>query len=245
VSKSFCSNRVGIVAGIGCLTLITVLALSWLDQRCKEVVRKETALYQEMVNGITLASDREYEAAIVILRPLVAGFQSRGFSTDNLTALIDAYLMSIVHADEPLEFSHDLNELLPVLEERMPRYGWRMHQVGWYFFRTGDLLSAVTYFKKAIADFEGFGDFRESADTYWAAALVNIAQGEKALAIANLDIAEERNYRVYNKDIFVADGLAYEHDPWFIRLGMQYKDFWPTIEAIMNDFKNDKKAASH
>jgi len=244
VSKSFYGDRIGIVAGIGCLALMIVLAFSWLDQRCKEAVRKETALYQEMVNGIALASDREYEAAIVILRPLVATFQSRGFSADDLTALIDAYLMSIVHADEPLEFSNDFDELLPVLEERMPRYGWRMHQVGWYFFRTGDLSSAVIYFKKAIADFEGFGDFRESADTYWAAALVNIAQGEKTLAIANLQIAEERNYRVYNQSIFLADGIAYKHDPWFIRLGMQYKDFWPTIEAILDDFENDKKSAS-
>jgi len=126
----------------------------------------------------------------------------------------------------------------------MPRYGWRMHHVRWYYFRTGDIEKAKLYFGKAIDDFDGFGDFRKSADTYWAAALVNIALDEKVLAINNLEIAEERNYRVYNKSIFVADRLAYEHDPWYIRLGMQYKEFWPTIISIVMDFDRCKETQS-
>ena len=228
---------VGLAVVIGCLALVTAIGFWEMDRRIRAAVRQETALFQNALNAIALANDQAYEAAVELLRPLLPAFQERGVPAEELTALIDAYLLSIVNAAEPLEYDRDFNDLLPILETKMPRYGWRMHQAGWYFFRTGDLAAARHYFEKAIADFDGMGDFRESADTYWAAALINIAQGQKDRAIANLEIAEVRNYRQYNKTIFVADRNAYEHDPWFIRLGMQYAEFWPTIEAIIREFE--------
>ena len=230
-------SPVGLAAVIGCLALVTAIGLWGLGHRITTQVRQETALFHDAINAIALANDREYEAAVELLRPLVAAFQERNVPVEKLTAVIDAYLLSIVNAAEPLEYTRDFNDLLPTLETKMPRYGWRMHQAGWYFFRTGDLTAARHYFEKAIADFDGLGDFRESADTYWAAALINIAQGQKDLAVANLEIAETRNFRRYNKAIFVADQSAYQHDPWFIRLGMQYADFWPTIAAIVKQFQ--------
>jgi len=69
--------------------------------------KKETGLYQELVNGITLANEKKYEAAIGVFCSLFTTFREKGFSADELTALMDAYLMSVVKADEPLEFSHD------------------------------------------------------------------------------------------------------------------------------------------
>ncbi len=230
----------GLAALIGCLALVTAISVWGVDRRIAATVRQETALFHDAINAIALASDREYEAAVELLRPLVPAFQEQGIPVQKLTAVIDAYLLSIVNAAEPLEYARDFKDLLPTLETKMPRYGWRMHQAGWFFFRTGDLRAARHYFEKAIADFDGLGDFRESADTYWAAALINIAQGQKDLAVANLEIAESRNYRRYNKAIFIADRSAYRHDPWFIRLGMQYADFWPTIEAIIQAFEPSK-----
>ncbi|MFZ0132170.1 MAG: hypothetical protein WAK95_06480 [Desulfobacterales bacterium] len=235
-------SPVGLTAVIGCLALVTAIGFWVMERRIAATVRQETALFQDAINAIALANDREYEAAVELLRPLVAALQERGVPAQQLTALIDAYLLSIVNAAEPLEYARDFTDLLPALETKMPRYGWRMHQAGWYFFRTGDLAAARHYFEKAIADFDGLGDFRESADTYWAAALINIAQGQKDLAVANLETAETRNYRRYNKSIFIADRSAYQHDPWFIRLGMQYADFWPTMQAILKEFETNQAA---
>ena len=238
-------NWISIFSSLVGLIVILCGVIIWVDKKIANVVEKQLIPYQQLMNGMALANDEEYREAIKVLRPVYKMLRKDNVDPRKLTALLDAYLVSVVYSDEPLEFTQDFNELLPLIETALPRFGWRMHNVGWFFFRTGDLKSAYKYFEKARTGYEGPGDYRAASDTYYSLALVYMAQGNKKLAMENLDIAQERNYRTYNRNIFVADKAAYENDPWFTRLGRQYKPFWPTIREIIDEIEIANKQVNN
>lgn len=231
---------VALLAGIGSLFAVGYGGFFWLDERVEKLVTKQITPYQYLINGITLVQDEEYDKAIEQFRPALRKLKDLNKENKNLGALVDFYLMAMVNSGEPIEYSPDFQKLLPLLKNDLPRWGWRFHQIGWYYLRTGELDKAKENFIKAKRRFKVEDEFSASADTYWALVLVYVASGDIEKAVSHALYAEERRFRDFNLDTLIHDVSAYKNDPWYKRLARSYDDFYKHLEILVNRLKEIK-----
>ncbi|HEP9162235.1 TPA: hypothetical protein VDV10_006369, partial [Pseudomonas aeruginosa] len=115
-------------------------------------------------------------------------------SEKQIISVIDQYLAAIVNSEDITSHEPDFNKIIKKINS-IPKYGWHYHQLGWYYLRTNNLPLAKSSFENALAKYREEGRNRDSADTYWALAMMSLAEGYIPKAIAYTVEAQSRNPR--------------------------------------------------
>lgn len=217
---------------VGFLGLLGILWIGvvYVDQRIDKVFENKISPYQSLLKGITLSNSREYEKAISPLRNSFQAFIEEGSNDENddLYPVINYYLEALANTNSPEDYKSNFNEILRLEESnRIIFDGWRYHQIGWYYFRVGDLEKAEESFNQAIQNYTLKGYYASSSDSFWALALVHLSKGELEEAVSNYEEARTRSY-YYNSKSMITELQNAERSSWYRRL----IDLYPIEESI-------------
>lgn len=211
----------------------------WIEYRIDTKVSERTAPFENLLSGISLIQDEEYDEAVEELEKAFDTFIETKQSEKRLISVIDQYLIAIVNAEDITAHEPDFNKIYKKIGD-IPKYGWHYHQLGWYYLRTNNLELSKKNFERALAKYRESEKNRESADTYWALAMVHLAEGLIPKATAYTVEAQSRNPLVYSTDLLIKDRAAMSKDPWFRRLMRIYPSYEFSFNAWMDTLEGSQ-----
>lgn len=205
----------------------------WLGARIDSTVKTRIEPYEHFLLGLGAVHDEEYDRAVPELDKAFDALQERGDAKEQLVPLIDYYLYAVVNSKHPADYSSRFNKVKKVIDEHaISPDAFCFHQLGWYYLRTGELEQARPQFLRAKDKYAEEDRPRAAADTYWALALIELADGKTEAAVENAREASRKNPVKYDLKQLVQDQGAMREDNWYQVLMRLYPkiDFsWSTF----------------
>ena len=232
-SISWVGNAIGLAAAIG--------IFAFVDARINHLFDKKITPYQELIRGMTLVDSGEEEIAIKYLDKafleLTKDLKEVDTADEFHYPAVDYYLEAITNSRDPEIHQHRFGRILKLEEENQYVFlGWHNNQIGWYYFRTGDLESAQKHFNKAIQQYALREYFPEAAYSFWALMLISLCEGDLDSAMLNYQEARRRDY-TFHPDAALIDLRYMDEDEWFLRLIRLY-DIENHVPAFIDQLEN-------
>ncbi|WP_210444885.1 tetratricopeptide repeat protein, partial [Vibrio crassostreae] len=232
------------VGGILTFALGTgVAGYNIVDNWVENKINNRIAPYEQLISGIALVQDAEYDDAVEVLEKAISGLTAQKMDEQRRKAVIDHYLTAIVNSEDITQHSPDFNKLEEQLK-LVPQYGWHLHNLGWYHLRTNDVDKAEDYFDHALDKYREDQEYREMADSYWALSIVALINQDMKKSIEYTLKAEEANPLGYSLEDWLKDKDAMKLDPWFSRLmriypayGQLFDEWVKEVEKLVGERK--------
>jgi tetratricopeptide (TPR) repeat protein len=227
----------------GALLAGFLAAWLWFDSTLNARVERRIAPYENYLNGAALVTDGEYDRAVPELEKafnmLGKRFDERDSSGENWYPIVDNYLMAIVNSEDPSDHSHRFNKLIRLTDDKFSLNAWQRNQIGWYFLRTGELTKAREHFSKATDMYRVENRYNTASYSYWALALVDLAEGNIESAVGNVQEASKRNSQVFSLEIVITDVKSMREEVWYQRL-INLPTFLQRLEQLKSQTDSSK-----
>lgn len=232
-------KRLGLLMQILGLAGAVITAFLWLGARVDKTVTARIEPYEHFLLGLGAEHDEEYDRAVPEFDKAFDALSKRGDSQEQLVPIIDYYLYAIVNSRHPADYSSRFNKVKKVIDDHaISPDAFCFHQLGWYYLRTGELESARPLFARAKDKYAEEQRERASADTYWALALIDLADGKVDDAVGKAREAALKNPVKYDLRQMARDQGAMKLDPWYQvlmrlypRIGESWSTFFGRLEA--------------
>jgi tetratricopeptide (TPR) repeat protein len=235
------SKRLGLLMQILGLAGAVVTAYFWLGARVDKAVTARIEPYEHLLLGMGAEHDEEYDRAVQEFEKAFDALSKRGDSQEQLVPVIDYYLYAIVNSRHPADYSNKFNKVKRLIDEHaVSPDAFCFHQLGWYYLRTGELENARPLFARAKDKYAEEQRQRASADTYWALALIDLADGKVDEAVGKAREAALKNPVKYDLKQMARDQGAMKIDPWYqvlMRLYPEIDKSWSTFFARLEAAK--------
>jgi len=232
-------SHIGLVTGLFSLIAVFLGWFFWLDRRVQDLVAVKIEPYRKMEAAISRVDKHDYDDAIRPLREAFKEFKTKHDQTPVPPRLVDTFLRALANTDDPIEHQPDFKMVVDELGETLPEFGWRLHEVAWYHFRTGKLKDARDHFNLALRRRE----YVEAADTYFALATIALVDGDIDFAISQFREAERRDPSQYSAKLVTGRRYAYQKAQWWLQLRRAYakEKFGESLDEMIDRIEVEEK----
>lgn len=229
------------------VTLITSLVLGGfylreeLDRRMRAYIEERISPYENLLTGLALIQNKEYDASIKYLREALENIDEKNASINRVRAIVDNYIHAIAYSRNAAVYSPDIHKLKEYIGPKVPKVGFHWEQLGWIELYTSAFDAAKISFETAVSEYGKERLYRKIADAAWGLALLRICKGDTAGAVRYTIQAAENNRGEYDltKMFMEAERWRNEYDIDQLSNSCGRKDFDANFQIFMNEiFKN-------
>jgi tetratricopeptide (TPR) repeat protein len=177
----------------------------FLTSRLDAAFDKRLAPYDLLAQAQNLERRQQWDEAAAAYRDVRARVDSTRATRALMYLVYDGLLHSIVNTDMPERYSQELTAIEARTGSQIPRTGYRLHELGFYFLHVGDTAKARQYLTESWHLRRKNSERADGAFNQYNLGILAVAQGNLSAALEYLRGAVTDNPKEFRLPDLAAD----------------------------------------